>query len=343
MAKGNYIGIDNVARKGKKMYFGVDNVARKVKKAYIGVDGVARLIMSGEFSTAVLSTGTLPEGYRFYNSGADAVMPVSGNSNVIEVFTGILPSNKKSYLYNFALNTITESTKQTTVDLISYYGYASTDGYMYFIHTTLEKVYKVRQSDFSVVSSADVSLGSKYYIANKCITDIGDYVYYFIYYDNGDNYTVRLYSLNKNTLELKYLGNSFTTPDGRYMGAVVHDGELYHFRSNGSNSQYFYGYKHDVSSGSASQKFYNNASPFGTGCAVLRAMELNGETYLFTGSHYQIAKKIFKVDYASNTVKLFAEIPDGLYIENWWHDGNGTIVSTYNSASSGTFTKLKFQ
>ena len=47
MAKGVYIGVDNVARKVKKMYVGVDGVARKVKKGYIGVGGVARPFFSG--------------------------------------------------------------------------------------------------------------------------------------------------------------------------------------------------------------------------------------------------------------------------------------------------------
>lgn len=42
MAKGIYVGADNVARKVKKMYVGVDGIARRVKKAYIGVAGVAR-------------------------------------------------------------------------------------------------------------------------------------------------------------------------------------------------------------------------------------------------------------------------------------------------------------
>ena len=44
MANGAYIGVDNKARKVKKMYVGVDGVARKIKKAYIGVDGVAQQI-----------------------------------------------------------------------------------------------------------------------------------------------------------------------------------------------------------------------------------------------------------------------------------------------------------
>lgn len=46
MAKGMYIGVNNVARKVKQIYIGVGGVARKVKKAYIGVGGVARLFFS---------------------------------------------------------------------------------------------------------------------------------------------------------------------------------------------------------------------------------------------------------------------------------------------------------
>ena len=340
MAKGNYIGVNSVARKGKKMYIGVGNVARKVKKAYIGVNGVARQIWSSEYSTVAVSSGTLPTGYTFYNSGTDAVMP--SNSNVLEIFTGILPYNNKSYSYNIASNALTESTKQATVRLDSYHGYASSDGYMYFISTTFEKVYKLKQSDFSVVSSADVSLGSNYYIAKKCITDIGNYVYYYIYRSSGDEYLVSLYSLNKNTLELKTLGNSFTVPDGRFVGAVVHDGSLYNFRTSGSSYQYFFGYKCDLSSGTLTQKFFFNTSPFG-GLKLLRVMELDGVTYLFVGSHYQIATKIYKADYETGTVNLFAELSGNMYIENWWHNGSGTIISTYDSASTGTFTKLVFK
>lgn len=43
MARGAYVGINNVARKVRKMYVGVGGVARKVKKGYIGIGGVARL------------------------------------------------------------------------------------------------------------------------------------------------------------------------------------------------------------------------------------------------------------------------------------------------------------
>ena len=42
MAKNQYIGVNNVARKVKQPYIGVNNVARKVKSGYVGVGGVAR-------------------------------------------------------------------------------------------------------------------------------------------------------------------------------------------------------------------------------------------------------------------------------------------------------------
>lgn len=47
MAKSEYIGINNTARKVKGIYVGVNGVARKVTKGYIGVGGVARLFYAG--------------------------------------------------------------------------------------------------------------------------------------------------------------------------------------------------------------------------------------------------------------------------------------------------------
>lgn len=47
MAKSEYIGINNVARKVKGIYVGVNGVARKVTKGYIGVGGVARQFYPG--------------------------------------------------------------------------------------------------------------------------------------------------------------------------------------------------------------------------------------------------------------------------------------------------------
>lgn len=48
MAKGIYVGVDDIARKVTKAYVGVDNKARKIKKGYIGVGGVARLFLSAD-------------------------------------------------------------------------------------------------------------------------------------------------------------------------------------------------------------------------------------------------------------------------------------------------------
>ena len=64
MSKATYIGVNDVARKVKKIYIGLDNVARKVKKGYIGVNGVARLFYSsaafvsysGDYDVGVVQT-----------------------------------------------------------------------------------------------------------------------------------------------------------------------------------------------------------------------------------------------------------------------------------------------
>lgn len=58
MAKGAYIGVNNVARKIKNGYIGVDNTARKIKKGYIGVSGVARQFFAGGTPMSELAVGS---------------------------------------------------------------------------------------------------------------------------------------------------------------------------------------------------------------------------------------------------------------------------------------------
>lgn len=60
MAKGVYIGIDDVAHKIKSLYIGVDGVARKITKAYIGVDDVARLCWSATVPSATVRITPVP-------------------------------------------------------------------------------------------------------------------------------------------------------------------------------------------------------------------------------------------------------------------------------------------
>ena len=345
MAKGFYIGANNVAHKGKKAYVGINNVARKVKKIYTGVNGVAKLAWNSEYTTAVSSSGTLPEGYKFYNSGTDVAVPYNGNSNILEIFTGILPENNKSYLYNIAENTLTETSKQASVDLWAYDGCASADGYMYFLSISNSKVYKMRQSDYALIGNASISLSTSYYLAEKCIIEFGDSIYFPIYYSTSDDkYRVYLYALNKSTLALTRADNSaLTLSDTRNMGMVVHGGSLYVFYNSDDEGKYLYCYKFDPSDGGWDSAFYTNTSPFGSGFNVLRAMELDGETYLFAGSHYQMATKIYKVNYSAKTYTLFATLSEGVRVETWLHNGNGTVISTYDSASSANFTKLEFK
>lgn len=58
MAKGQYIGVNNVARKVTKQYIGVNNVARKVTKGYIGVNNVARQCFAGGVPVSELEVGS---------------------------------------------------------------------------------------------------------------------------------------------------------------------------------------------------------------------------------------------------------------------------------------------
>jgi len=46
MAKGVYVGVNNVAKSVKSIYVGVNNVAKKVTKAYVGVNGIAQQVYS---------------------------------------------------------------------------------------------------------------------------------------------------------------------------------------------------------------------------------------------------------------------------------------------------------
>lgn len=80
MAKGAYIGIDNVARQIKKGYTGVEGKARKIKKAYIGIGGVARPFWSGgqvsyygEITNLIyvsdMMAGTFHSGYALFVGG----------------------------------------------------------------------------------------------------------------------------------------------------------------------------------------------------------------------------------------------------------------------------------
>ena len=58
MAKAQYIGVNNVARKVTKQYVGVDNVARQITKGYIGVNNVARQCFAGETPVGELEVGS---------------------------------------------------------------------------------------------------------------------------------------------------------------------------------------------------------------------------------------------------------------------------------------------
>ena len=59
MAKAQYIGVGNIARKVKKQYIGVGGIARKIKKGYIGVGGVARQYWSSDSTIKITGTDSI--------------------------------------------------------------------------------------------------------------------------------------------------------------------------------------------------------------------------------------------------------------------------------------------
>jgi hypothetical protein len=107
MAKGAYIGVNNVARKIKKSYIGVDGIARKIKKAYIGIGGVARPCFS---SSGIEYFGTITplsvaRGGMAATSTSDYALFAGGSStgsNIVDVYDKSL----KHYVADNLSNTV---------------------------------------------------------------------------------------------------------------------------------------------------------------------------------------------------------------------------------------------
>lgn len=85
MAIGMYRGVNNVARKVKKMHRGVNNVARKVTKGYRGVNNIARKFFSSETY--------------LYNAG-DKCTSVTGGWTYVAYVSSDYSSSNASVTYN---------------------------------------------------------------------------------------------------------------------------------------------------------------------------------------------------------------------------------------------------
>ena len=108
MAKGVYIGVDNKARKVKKMYIGVDGKARKVKKGYIGVGGVARPFFTADQKLVYYGTITAPSVSRSF--------PGHGSIGNYAVFAG---GNKDLYTFHSSVDTYNKSLTKGTATALS--------------------------------------------------------------------------------------------------------------------------------------------------------------------------------------------------------------------------------
>jgi hypothetical protein len=111
MAKGMYIGVGGVARKGKKAYVGVANVARKVKKMYVGIGGVARLCYSAGLSYT--ATTALPSKYVYLSAlkqvGTKVILGNSGGSYSYSIDSNLVFSDVTNLrrTRNYAMETCT--------------------------------------------------------------------------------------------------------------------------------------------------------------------------------------------------------------------------------------------
>lgn len=117
MAKKAYIGVGNLAKKGKKIYIGIDGKARKVKKAYIGVNGVARPwwgggdlkyygslsgIMAKDLAATNNGTYALFGGGRTLNTNSFAVVAINSaltRTSAPNLSVGVYPSAARSGNY----------------------------------------------------------------------------------------------------------------------------------------------------------------------------------------------------------------------------------------------------
>lgn len=64
-----YVGVNDKAKKVKKMYIGVNNKARKVLKAYVGVNGIARIFYTADWWIPYgLKEANCIAAYQFYHA-----------------------------------------------------------------------------------------------------------------------------------------------------------------------------------------------------------------------------------------------------------------------------------
>lgn len=119
MAKGSYIGINNVARQIKRSYIGINNVAREIRGGYVGIDNVAREIFIG-----LQPAGDLPVGSSVY-------MKINGISKeFIIVQQGLPSSSYDSSCDGTWLMMAEDYTKMKWATSLTTYGNSSVHNYL---------------------------------------------------------------------------------------------------------------------------------------------------------------------------------------------------------------------
>ena len=97
------VGVNDIARKGKKLWFGDENgIAREVKKAWYGDEnGIAQLVFSNESSSGplMLTVGYNDSAYGFYNGSMIGYAVENANPDYVylEEQLGEISSNTSVY------------------------------------------------------------------------------------------------------------------------------------------------------------------------------------------------------------------------------------------------------
>lgn len=82
MTKCPYVGVNETARRVRKLYIGVGGIARKVKRAYVGINNVARLFYTSEFflpKGVNLSNVVAAYQFKAAKSQAEAMIDITGH------------------------------------------------------------------------------------------------------------------------------------------------------------------------------------------------------------------------------------------------------------------------
>lgn len=238
MAKSQYIGVNNVARKIKGVYVGVNGVARKVKKAYIGVNGVARLFYSNytwnRYTVNTIWTASLYARYTDYktNSFLIFVYNCDGSRNLkVTKFSNYADSSNSTCTLTcdsstgiFSCSNYRGSTVRYNANPTGRFDYeAEIDVGMY------QSAAVILEYNPLDISSVGEPVSSEDYGYSRQVNMYpGSHHYAFRRYYDGSNNFAEIYQSSKNVQMGSYVGTISSSDPNTYPNNGIHsDGYWY--------------------------------------------------------------------------------------------------------------------